>query len=45
MKLETKLLEPLTILKAAAVYFALVFGTGFVLGPIRFPSISESVTR
>ena len=35
MKLETKRPEPLTILKAAAVYFALVFGTGFVLGPIR----------
>ena len=35
MKLETKQPEPLTILKAAAVYFALVFGTGFVLGPIR----------
>lgn len=35
MKLETKGPEPLTILKAAAVYFALVFGTGFVLGPIR----------
>ena len=24
-----------TILKAATVYFALVFGAGFVLGPIR----------
>jgi hypothetical protein len=35
MKLETKRREPLTILKAAAVYFALVFGTGFALGPIR----------
>ena len=35
MKLQTKRPEPLTILKAAAVYFALVFGTGFVLGPIR----------
>ena len=35
MKLETKQPEPLIILKAAAVYFALVFGTGFVLGPIR----------
>ena len=35
MKLETKQPEPLTILKAAAVYFALVFGAGFVLGPIR----------
>ena len=35
MKLETKQPEPLTILKAAAVYFVLVFGTGFVLGPIR----------
>ena len=35
MKLETKRPEPLTILKAAAVYFGLVFGTGFVLGPIR----------
>ena len=35
MKLETKGPEPLTILKAAAAYFALVFGTGFVLGPIR----------
>ena len=35
MKVETKLPEPLTILKAAVVYFVLVFGTGFVLGPIR----------
>ena len=35
MKLETRRPEPLTILKAAAVYFVLVFGTGFVLGPIR----------
>ena len=35
MKLETKRSEPLTILKAAVVYFVLVFGTGFVLGPIR----------
>ena len=35
MKLETRRPEPLTILKAAVVYFALVFGTGFVLGPIR----------
>ena len=35
MKLETKRPELLTILKAAAVYFALIFGTGFVLGPIR----------
>ena len=35
MKLETKRPEPLTILKAAVVYFVLVFGTGFVLGPIR----------
>ena len=35
MKLETGRPEPLTILKAAVVYFALVFGTGFVLGPIR----------
>ena len=35
MKLKTKQPEPLIILKAAAVYFALVFGMGFVLGPIR----------
>ena len=35
MKLETKGPEPLTILKAAVVYFVLVFGAGFVLGPIR----------
>lgn len=35
MKLETKRPEPLIILKAAVVYFALVFGAGFVLGPIR----------
>lgn len=35
MKLETKRPEPLTILKAVVVYFVLVFGTGFVLGPIR----------
>ena len=35
MKLETRRPAPLTILKAAAVYFVLVFGTGFVLGPIR----------
>jgi hypothetical protein len=35
MKLETNRPEPLTILKAAVVYFVLVFGTGFVLGPIR----------
>jgi len=35
MKLETKRPEPLMILKAAVVYFVLVFGTGFVLGPIR----------
>ena len=35
MKLETRRPEPLTILKAAVVYFVLVFGTGFVLGPIR----------
>ena len=35
MKLETKRPEALTILKATVVYFALVFGTGFVLGPIR----------
>ena len=52
MKLETKRPEPLTILKAAVVYFVLAFGAGFVLGPIRilflallFPSISESATR
>ncbi|HEX5874148.1 MAG TPA: hypothetical protein VFY60_05820 [Pyrinomonadaceae bacterium] len=35
MKLATRRRESLTILKAAAVYFALVFGTGFVLGIIR----------
>ena len=35
MKLETERHEPLNILKAAVVYFALVFGAGFVLGPIR----------
>jgi len=35
MKLETQRSETLTILKAAAIYFALVFGTGFVLGPLR----------
>ena len=35
MKLETKRHELLKILKAAVVYFALVFGAGFVLGPIR----------
>jgi len=35
MKLETERHELLNILKAAVVYFALVFGTGFVLGPIR----------
>jgi hypothetical protein len=35
MKLETKRHELLNILKAAVVYFALVFGAGFVLGPIR----------
>lgn len=35
MKPETKRPELLTILKAAAVYFMLVFATGFVLGPIR----------
>ena len=35
MKPETRRPEPLTILKAAVVYFVLVFGTGFVLGPIR----------
>src|SRR5687768_13708282 len=35
MKLETRRHELLKILKAAVVYFVLVFGTGFVLGPIR----------
>ena len=35
MKLETERHELLNILKAAVVYFALVFGAGFVLGPIR----------
>ena len=35
MKSETERHELLNILKAAVVYFALVFGTGFVLGPIR----------
>ena len=35
MKLETRRHERLTILKAAVVYFALVFSAGFVLGPIR----------
>jgi len=35
MKLETERHEPLNILKAAVAYFALVFGAGFVLGPIR----------
>ena len=34
MKLETRH-ELLNILKAAVVYFALIFGMGFVLGPIR----------
>ena len=35
MKSETERHELLNILKAAVVYFALVFGAGFVLGPIR----------
>jgi hypothetical protein len=35
MKLETERHELLNILKAAVVYFALVFGAGFILGPIR----------
>ncbi len=35
MKLETERHELLNILKAAVVYFALVFGAGFVLAPIR----------
>jgi hypothetical protein len=35
MRLKTKRHEPLTILKAAVVYFAAVFSAGFVLGPIR----------
>jgi hypothetical protein len=35
MKSETERHELLNILKAAVVYFALVFGAGFILGPIR----------
>jgi hypothetical protein len=35
MRLETRRHELPTILKAATTYFALVFGAGFVLGPIR----------
>ena len=49
MKLGTKRPDPLTILKAAAVYFALVFGIGFVLGPIRIlflvPRFGERVAE
>ncbi len=35
MKSETRRHRSLSILKAGAVYFALVFGTGFIFGPIR----------
>ena len=35
MRLETRRHELPTILKAATTYFTLVFGAGFVLGPIR----------
>jgi hypothetical protein len=35
MKLETNRHKLLRILKAATVYFVLVFGAGFVLSPIR----------
>jgi hypothetical protein len=35
MRFETNRHKLLRILKAATVYFALVFGAGFVLGPIR----------
>ena len=35
MKLEAERHELLNILKAAVIYFAPVFGAGFVLGPIR----------
>jgi len=35
MKSATKRRELPTILKAAAIYFALVFGAGFILGLIR----------
>jgi hypothetical protein len=35
MKLETNRHKLLKILKAATIYFALIFGAGFVLGPIR----------
>jgi type IV secretory pathway TrbD component len=35
MRLETKRHDLPAILKAATAYFALVFGAGFILGPIR----------
>jgi MFS family permease len=35
MRFETRRHELPTILKAATTYFVLVFGAGFVLGPIR----------
>ena len=37
------------LLKAGAIYFALVFGTGFVLGPIRIlwlvPKVGERIAE
>jgi hypothetical protein len=49
MKLETKGRNVLTILKAAVIYFAIVFGAGFVLGPIRIlllvPRFGERVAE
>lgn len=44
MKLETKRSEPLTILEAAVVYFALVFGTGVRSWPYSNP-VSRSTFR
>jgi hypothetical protein len=35
MKIKTPQQHLLLILKASAAYFGLVFGTGFILGPIR----------
>lgn len=41
--------RPAQILKAGAVYFALVFGAGFILGPIRIllivPRVGERVAE